>query len=70
MNYFKFFVLSIPSPSLWFYSFIFTKKKNPFSLQFSQSYQGARLNFKKNIKMETKRKHKLSVAESKGITLT
>jgi hypothetical protein len=41
------FLPSIPSPPLCFYSSFFTKKKNPFSLEFSQSYQGARLNFKK-----------------------
>jgi hypothetical protein len=38
---------SIPSPPLCFYSSFFTKKKNPFSLEFSQSNQGARLNLKK-----------------------
>jgi hypothetical protein len=39
------FLPSIPSPPLCFYSSFFTKKKNPFSLEFSQSYQSTRLNF-------------------------
>jgi hypothetical protein len=38
---------SIPSPPLCFYSSFSTKKKDPFFLEFSQSYQGAKLNFKK-----------------------
>jgi hypothetical protein len=43
---------SIPSPPLCFYSSFFTKKKNPFSLEFFLSYQGARLNLKKTENMD------------------
>jgi hypothetical protein len=54
MNYLKLFVPSIPSPPLCFYSSFFTKKKNLFSLEFSESYQGARLNFKTTSKWKLK----------------
>jgi hypothetical protein len=36
-----------PLPSTLFLFILFYKEENHFSLEFSQSYQGARLNFKK-----------------------
>jgi hypothetical protein len=46
-------------PSTLFLFIFFYKEESPFSLEFSQSYQGARLNFKKTENMDEYFNHPL-----------